>query len=109
MKKIKQYRLKGIYYRSFMVLIVIPILIVFIAAIFIIRQMMEDSAIRNIERVQKNMCMNLENEIQDFLETYLNSGLKVRVWTVNKKEDMKMFMDAGVDAVITNYPDLALK
>lgn len=65
MKKIKQYRLKGIYYRSFMILIVIPILIVFIAAIFIIRQMMEDSAIRNIERVQKNMCMNLENEIQD--------------------------------------------
>lgn len=45
----------------------------------------------------------------DFLETYLNSGLKVRVWTVNKKEDMKMFMDAGVDAVITNYPDLARK
>ncbi|MFQ6949598.1 MAG: hypothetical protein ACLRSB_08475 [Blautia hansenii] len=40
MKKIKQYRLKGIYYRSFMILIVIPILIVFIAAIFIIRQMM---------------------------------------------------------------------
>ena len=48
-------------------------------------------------------------KMADFLETYLNSGLKVRVWTVNKKEDMKMFMDAGVDAVITNYPDLALK
>ena len=48
-------------------------------------------------------------KMADFLETYLNSGLKVRVWTVNKKEDMKMFMDAGVDAVITNYPDLARK
>ena len=48
-------------------------------------------------------------KMADFLETYLKSGLKVRVWTVNNKEDMKMFMDAGVDAVITNYPDLARK
>ena len=45
-------------------------------------------------------------KMADFLETYLKSGLKVRVWTVNNKEDMKMFMDAGVDAVITNYPDI---
>ncbi len=45
-------------------------------------------------------------KMADFLETYLKSGLKVRVWTVNNKEDMKMFMDVGVDAVITNYPDI---
>lgn len=45
-------------------------------------------------------------KMANFLETYLKSGLKVRVWTVNNKEDMKMFMDAGVDAVITNYPDI---
>lgn len=47
-------------------------------------------------------------KMADFLETYLRSGLKVRVWTVNKKEDMKRFIDAGVDGVITNYPDLAV-
>lgn len=45
-------------------------------------------------------------KMTDFLETYLKSGLKVRVWTVNNKKDIKMFMDAGVDAVITNYPDI---
>ena len=45
-------------------------------------------------------------KMADFLETYMKSGLKVRVWTVNNKEDMKMFIDAGVDAVITNYPDI---
>lgn len=45
-------------------------------------------------------------KMADFLETYLKSGLKVRVWTVNNKEDIKMFMDAGVNAVITNYPDI---
>ena len=48
-------------------------------------------------------------KMADFLETYLKSGLKVRVWTVNNKEDMKMFMDAGVDAVITNYPKVSVE
>lgn len=83
MKKIKQYQLKGIYYRSFIFLIVIPILIVFSVAIFIIRQMMEDSAIRNIERVQKNMCMNLENEIQD-ASLRLSHFLYVNEGTITK-------------------------
>lgn len=45
-------------------------------------------------------------KMADFLETYMKSGLKVRVWTVNNKKDIKMFMDAGVDVVITNYPDI---
>lgn len=48
-------------------------------------------------------------KMADFLETYLKSGLKVRVWTVNNKEDMKMFMDAGVDSVITNYPKVCVE
>lgn len=47
-------------------------------------------------------------KMANFLETYLRSGLKVRVWTVNKKEDMKWLIDAGIDGVITNYPDLAV-
>lgn len=34
-------------------------------------------------------------------------GLKVHVWTVNRKEDMKKLSEAGVDAIITNYPDKA--
>lgn len=48
-------------------------------------------------------------KMADFLETYMKSGLKVRVWTVNNKEDMKMFIDAGVDAIITNYPKVSVK
>ncbi|HIT91051.1 MAG TPA: glycerophosphodiester phosphodiesterase [Candidatus Merdenecus merdavium] len=43
-----------------------------------------------------------------FLDEYKKSGLKVRVWTVNKEEDMKDFMKADLEAVITNYPDKAL-
>lgn len=118
MKKIKQYRLKGIYYRSFMILIVIPILIVFIAAIFIIRQMMEDSAIRNIERVQKNMCMNLENEIQDaalrlshFL--YVNDGTitkaaaKTDTYDMEKKRVLSKELDRYFNFAMCPIEDIA--
>lgn len=47
-------------------------------------------------------------KMADFLQEYLKSGLKVRVWTVNEKEDMKTLTEAGVTAVITNYPDVAV-
>lgn len=36
-------------------------------------------------------------------------GLELWRWTVNKEEDMERFMAAGLDGLITNYPDKALK
>ena len=45
----------------------------------------------------------------ELLEDYKKSGLKIRVWTVNWKEDMKKFIENDLEAVITNYPDLALE
>ena len=47
-------------------------------------------------------------KMAEFLSEYLASGLKTRVWTVNERADMKMLIDAGVTAVITNYPDIAI-
>ena len=44
----------------------------------------------------------------DFLSEYLASGLRTRVWTVNERADMKLLIDAGVTAIITNYPDIAI-
>lgn len=35
------------------------------------------------------------------------NGLAVHVWTVNKRQDMRTLCKAGVDAIITNYPDIA--
>lgn len=35
------------------------------------------------------------------------AGLGVVVWTVNEKENMKKFVQMGVDGIITNYPDVA--
>lgn len=37
------------------------------------------------------------------------NGLAVHVWTVNDSEHMKALCLAGVDALITNYPDIARK
>ena len=35
--------------------------------------------------------------------------MKIRVWTVNREKDMKNFIEAGLEAVITNYPDTAIE
>lgn len=48
-------------------------------------------------------------KMSDFLARYRKAGMKIRVWTVNDEKDMKEFIRAGVDALITNYPDTALK
>lgn len=46
-------------------------------------------------------------KMADFLKRYLESGLDVRVWTVNEEEDMEQLIQAQVTAVITNKPDTA--
>lgn len=43
----------------------------------------------------------------DLMDRYISSGLKVRIWTVNNENDMRRFIEAGAEAVITNYPDIA--
>lgn len=45
----------------------------------------------------------------DFLQEYLDSGLAVRVWTVDDPEQIRELIQAGVDAVITNVPDVAMR
>jgi glycerophosphoryl diester phosphodiesterase len=39
-----------------------------------------------------------------FLQTAHSRKLKVHVWTVNQMEDMKRFLELGVDGIITDYP-----
>lgn len=38
-----------------------------------------------------------------------DAGFKVWVWTVDELADMQKWIDAGVDAIITNQPERALK
>ncbi len=42
----------------------------------------------------------------EFMKKAKANGKEVAVWTVNKPEDMKRMIELGVDAIITNYPDV---
>jgi glycerophosphoryl diester phosphodiesterase len=36
-------------------------------------------------------------------------GVKLIPWTVNEREDMKRLVELGVDGIITDYPNIAIK
>lgn len=61
----KRKELKSSYYRSFLALIVVPILVIILVSIGIIRAMMTDSAIENIKRAQDNIVTTLNGEVKD--------------------------------------------
>jgi len=42
-----------------------------------------------------------------FVRAAHRAGIPVKVWTVNGADDMRRLMAAGVDALITDHPDLA--
>lgn len=43
---------------------------------------------------------------REIVEKAHDNNLEVNVYTVNNKEDMKKMIDLGVDAIITNYPNI---
>ncbi|MFQ6861738.1 MAG: glycerophosphodiester phosphodiesterase [Beduini sp.] len=47
-------------------------------------------------------------QIPNYIQEAHQQGIIVNTWTVNKREDMKRFIEMQVDGLITNYPDLAL-
>ncbi len=44
-----------------------------------------------------------------FLERCRERKRLLHVWTINEEKHMRMLCEAGVDALITNYPDIAKK
>lgn len=48
-------------------------------------------------------------QFPDYLKKSRKKGLETHVWTVNEEKDMRMLAEAGVEAIITNYPDIAKK
>jgi glycerophosphoryl diester phosphodiesterase len=46
---------------------------------------------------------------KEVIEGCKKNGVTVNVWTANEKEHMKMLLDAGVDGIITNCPDIAVE
>ena len=43
----------------------------------------------------------------DLITKFKDQGKKVFVWTVNSPQDMRFCLERGIDAIITNYPDIA--
>jgi glycerophosphoryl diester phosphodiesterase len=44
-----------------------------------------------------------------FVECAHAAGLEVQVWTIDEPEDMRRLLEWGVDALITNRPDVAVR
>ena len=44
-----------------------------------------------------------------FVQQCAEKGIDINTWTVNEREYMQLCCQAGVHAIITNYPDLALE
>jgi glycerophosphoryl diester phosphodiesterase len=40
---------------------------------------------------------------------FKDQGKKIFVWTVNSPQDMRFCLERGIDAIITNYPDIAYR
>ena len=47
--------------------------------------------------------------LPDYVKSCHDRGIRVHTWTANTEGDISFLLDAGVDAIITNYPDVALK
>jgi glycerophosphoryl diester phosphodiesterase len=48
-------------------------------------------------------------EAHEFVAHAHDRGLAVNVWTVNEPADMARLADLGVDALVTDVPDVALR
>ena len=45
--------------------------------------------------------------LSDYIKECHERGVRVHVWTPNTEEEMRSLLEAGADAIITNYPDVA--
>ncbi|MFC5463187.1 glycerophosphodiester phosphodiesterase [Lederbergia graminis] len=45
----------------------------------------------------------------EMIETAIENGIAVRPYTINKEKDMKRFIQANCSAIITDYPEKAVK
>jgi glycerophosphoryl diester phosphodiesterase len=43
----------------------------------------------------------------ELVKEFKDQGKKIFVWTVNSPQEMRFCLERGIDAIITNYPDIA--
>lgn len=63
------------------------------------------------ERLKVNALHPAKYNIQydNFIEKCKEHKIKLHIWTVNDEDEMKYLAKNNVEAIITNYPDIALK
>ena len=52
-------------------------------------------------------CPNFKDVTEELVQEAHDLGLVVCTWTVNEIKDLENMVDAGVDGIITDYPDRA--
>ncbi len=59
----------------------------------------------------KAEAIHIQDKItsQELIDNAKAEELKVHVWTVDKSQKMKKFIDMGIDGIITNRPDILAK
>lgn len=71
-----------------------------------------DGTLHMAEYAKKNQAEALHSSINntqyiDLIPECKEMGIALHVWTVNDKNDMERMVNLGIDAIITNYPDVA--
>ena len=71
-----------------------------------------DGTLRMAEYAKENRAEALHPSVNntqyvDLIPDCKEMGIALHVWTVNDKKDMERMTELGVDAIITNYPDVA--
>jgi len=51
--------------------------------------------------------IELLTENPSLIKKFKEQGKRIFVWTVNSPQDMRFCLERGIDAIITNYPDIA--
>ena len=75
--------------------------------------LVEDSNTRDFEGQIKNLGFipeiyspNMTLVDKDLVQQCHGKGMKIVIWTVNEKKDIRKFMKLKVDGIITDFPDL---
>ena len=81
----------------------------FIAPLYSFNMVKAWDYVANIPAKASHPKMNQVDLYPEYVEEMHKRGIRVHAWTVNTADDVKHLAEAGVDAVITNYPDVAKK
>jgi len=71
-------------------------------------ELVDVAADRGHAAIHPGAHMLSARSVADFVDVAHRAGVQVNVWTVNEPVDIARMVDAGVDAVISDVPDVAL-